>query len=222
MKEIHLKINIHNKRYFWKLSHSNDENIAYAILKYQRRFFLESNVGFVHEIFNICCKYQCLDVWHLKCKPKENKLATIRRIVEAYHLKKDLATSTDCLYMSILFQRNSKRSSAYKFEPFFSDMGLFPDTTTRSYFVFALLDNCKHDRICQKCREKFPDVLQHLLRDCPKTGRLRLSLTRHMKLYNVPPKVDLTNKRELFKLALYGKRVFLNVLCDTLSNIGYY
>ena len=132
---ISARIDILKLRYFWKISHSNEDNYAHIILNYKRRFFLESNVGFVHEIFNICCKYDCLDVWHLKREPKENKFATIRRIVEAYHVQKDLAKSTGCLYMSILFQMTPKRCRAYKLDPFFCKMGLFSDTKRRSYFI---------------------------------------------------------------------------------------
>ena len=171
---ISARIDILKLRYFWKTSYSNNDNLTRTILNYKRRFFLESNVGYIHEIFNICCKYDCFDVWHLRRNKKENKLETIRRIVEAYHVKKDIAKSGGCLYMSILFKVNKKSCSSYIFDPFFSQFGFFPDTKLRSHFIYALLDKCERERTCQRCNGKFPDILQHLLRDCPNASSLRL------------------------------------------------
>ena len=61
---ISARIDILKLRYFWKTSHCNNDNLACTILNYKRRFLLECNVGYIYEIFNICCKYDCFDMWH--------------------------------------------------------------------------------------------------------------------------------------------------------------
>ena len=53
-------IDILKLRYFWKLTHSVKNNFALDIYKYRRSYFLESNIGYVHEIFNICCEYDMM------------------------------------------------------------------------------------------------------------------------------------------------------------------
>jgi len=61
------------------------------------------------------------------------------------------------------------------------------------------------------------DVLN---RGCHKTDQVRLSLALELKLYNYPPKVDTTDKVHLYTLAIYGKRVYMKVLCEHLLKFG--
>ena len=51
-------------RYFWKLSHSQKKSIAKLVYLHVRQRFLGSNKGFVHEVFNLCCKYGDINLWH--------------------------------------------------------------------------------------------------------------------------------------------------------------
>ena len=41
-------------RYFWRLHHSSDKNIALQIYVGLRKNFLLGNAGYVHEVFNLC------------------------------------------------------------------------------------------------------------------------------------------------------------------------
>ena len=94
------RIDILKLRYFWKISHSDDGNLAYSILKYTRNELHTKKIGFIHEVFKICQKHNCLDVWLKIKRPKENPLEKIRRIIELNYLTKDHAvclTST-CVY----------------------------------------------------------------------------------------------------------------------------
>ena len=50
-------IDILKLRYFWKLTHSGVASFAQDIYSFRRKNFLESGVGYVHEIFNLCCEY---------------------------------------------------------------------------------------------------------------------------------------------------------------------
>ena len=66
------------------------------------------------------------------------------------------------------------------------------------------------------CGGCYLDVLQHMLRECHKTSNLRLRLQHKLKFYNGPKGLDITNKVELFALAINRKRVFLKIFCEFL------
>ena len=53
-------------RYLWRISHGDENNIAVKVYKIRRKNFLSTKVGFIHEVFNLCCKYNVIDFWHGK------------------------------------------------------------------------------------------------------------------------------------------------------------
>ena len=55
------------------------DNIAHKVYSGLRKNFLSGAVGYVHEIFNICCKYDRMDIWHGICPQKINP--RIKRII---------------------------------------------------------------------------------------------------------------------------------------------
>ena len=81
-------IDILKLRYFWKLTHSGLKSLALDIYKYRRKNFLQSNIGYVHEIFNLCCEYNMMWVWHGTCTSKVNPLSQIKKQIVERHLKK--------------------------------------------------------------------------------------------------------------------------------------
>ena len=42
---------------------AGEDNVAHVVYKEIRKF-LEGASGYVHEIFNIYCKYGSVDIWH--------------------------------------------------------------------------------------------------------------------------------------------------------------
>ena len=218
------RIDILKLRYFWKLTLANNDNPAYSLLKYKRNNYHEPKVGFVHEVFKICCKHNCLDVWLGISRPKENPMNTIRKVVEHSYLKDDLLKiqTSQCMYVSLLFKMNAKRSEKYVFENFFTNIGLFPDILGRRYFIYALLDECKYERVCRNCGGYYCDIIQHTLSECSKVSHPRMLLISKLMFYNIPNNVSVKNKRQLFNLALFGKRVFRNIMCEYLIGIGDY
>ena len=66
-------------------------NLAFLILKEKQKASTQTKIGFSHEVFKLCCKLDCLDVWLKTQRDKENPLKTIKRLVESYYLKKDIA-----------------------------------------------------------------------------------------------------------------------------------
>ena len=97
-------IDILKLRYFWKLTHSGLMGYAQEIYRLRRKNFLESNIGYVHEIFNLCCEYKMMWVWHGTCNHKNNPLALIKRQIVGYHLQRDLesAAAVNCVYTNLI------------------------------------------------------------------------------------------------------------------------
>ena len=159
-------IDILKLRYFWKLSKRNKNNITFKIYNYKRQNFLESNVGYIHEIFNICCKYNMMWVWHGVLKPKQNPFSAIKKQVVAYHLKRDLskARTVNCLY-SVLCIRHKKYGKKYRLESFLKNFGTFESSEHRRFFLYSFLDTCAYSRKCPKCYCTVNDILQHTLKD---------------------------------------------------------
>ena len=58
------RIDLLQLRYFWKILHSDENSIAYTVLKLRKKQFLATKNGFLHEIFNLCCKYDMINIWH--------------------------------------------------------------------------------------------------------------------------------------------------------------
>ena len=126
------------------------------------------------------------------------------------------------MFSAILLDPNPENHKKYRLVPFFERLGFFPNTLGRRQFIFALLDNCSFERTCPKCGGLYMDVLQHTLKECTKAAHLRLILKYKLNFYNLPASVDITNKYQLFLLAVEGKRVFRTILCEYLIDIGMY
>ena len=97
------RLDILKLRYFWRIHHSNEENLAHSIYKYKRHNFLQSNIGFVHEVFNLCCKFARMGLWHGACPNTINPYKRISKIVEAYYYTRDIerARRAQCGYTSL-------------------------------------------------------------------------------------------------------------------------
>ena len=223
---ISARIEILKLRYFWNLSHSHHDNPAFSILKHTRANLSNSKVGFAHEVYNLCGKLNCLDIWLTLRRHKENPLNTIKRIVETHYLKADIEKSvtTPCLFISLLVGPEELRNKKYMLVQFFNYLGVFPNTTGRNHFIFALLDRCNFERKCLKCGKSFNDILAHMLKDCKGTFWLRARLKAKLVFFNAPQSIDVTNKTHLFRLALstlaFGNNTFLIVLCEFLISVN--
>ena len=210
---ISARIDILKLRYFWKLMHSGEDNMAYIIYKETRKKFLEGAVGYIHEIFNICCKYGAMGIWHGKCPKRANPLARIKRIVEAHHLNIDLAIlrRSNCAYSSLRIFKEKR----YTLEPWLLAIGRFPSSKHRRVFMYTLQDVSTYDRTCKHCGAKVRDMTSHGLQTCLKMLQQRGILELSFKLYNAPLEVDTSSKKQLLSAAL-SKKSLLKVVCDFL------
>ena len=139
-------------RYFWRCLHTKDKtDISRIIFEYYRK--RPAKIGYVREVFNICCKYNYLNAWVGFFKPGISPLREIRRVIEKCCFKNDLqkALKSRCLYSTLFIEPNIANFKYYKMEPFLKRMGNFPDAKSRRHYLYALLDPCKIDRRCPKC-----------------------------------------------------------------------
>ena len=207
------RIDMLKLRYFWRLHHTKTEKDAKKVYMESRRTFLQSNVGYVHEIFNICCKYGRIDLWNGLCPNKINPLARIKRIVETFHLQKDLevARKASCVYTGMI----NYKATEYTMAAILRKVGRFQSAKHRSSFLFSLLDTSSFERKCKHCGEMAKDITKHGMADCSKLGHQRKLFRMMMNLYNATKEVDLTKKEEVFPLTL-SKKCFMNEFCKLL------
>ena len=94
--------------------HSSPETIKNKILCYRKRNFLTFHKGFGHQVFNICCKYNAINIWHGIVPEKLNPLHSIKKIIIAANLGNDLqigrvhtcSFSTIFLSNPFIYQKN--------------------------------------------------------------------------------------------------------------------
>ena len=115
-------------RYFWKVAHTNDQSIAHRVFKHRKEQFLSTKYGFIHEAFNLCCKYDVIDFWHGKLKGLTNPASFIKKKIIAFSLKKDLdiARKRPCAFTDIFlsnifsYQKSYHLVEPYIIQDFFS------------------------------------------------------------------------------------------------------
>ena len=213
---ISARIDMLKLRYFWKLHHNKTDNLAHLVYKVLRKNFLQAAVGFVHEIFNICCKYSRMDIWHGQCPKNINPLVRINSIVESYHLKKDVETArrTNSAYTALKVFKEKR----YSLEPWLMDIGRFPSTKHRRVFLYSLMDICNYERVCRNCGSKATDIMKHGLTECSALASHRRKFRMLMRFYNTPKELQLDRKQEVFRAAL-GKKSLLKAVCNFLLRI---
>ena len=217
-------IDILKLRYFWKLTHSVKNNFALDIYKYRRSQFFESNIGYTHEIFNLCCEYKIMWVWHGTIISKLNPLTQIKNHIVKYHLKRDLEYSlkSNCVYASTNLSEKGY-GTKYKLDRFLRQFGFFESSEHRRFFLYSFLDTGAYPRPCIKCLTVIHDRLSHALTACPKAIKLRIILRLKLLLYNANRVVSPTKfgcKKTLYTLSM-GNRLIRRAFCEFLVSYGY-
>ena len=178
--------------------------------------FLKTEEGYIHEVFNLCCKYESMDLWHGKCPPKENPMSRIRNIVERYHLKRDEEATrrNKCIYAEMATLKKKR----YIFEERFKMIGRFQSTEHRRVFMHTILDTAKFEKECGNCGKVVEDTTKHGMGECKALEHHREVYILRMKLYNAPENCNLLEKKEAIKVAMM-KNCFMKVVCDFLLMI---
>ena len=207
------RIDMLKLRYFWRLQKMTNKNAAHQVYLGIRENFLRGNQGYIHEVFNLCCKYDRMDIWHGLCPDKVNPLERIRKIVELHHLKKDIevARKVKCLYTDMSTFMEKK----YKFEERLKPIGQFKNTEHRRVFIYAMLETPSYEKECKNCGKKVKDITSHGMEECKKITHQRKVYRMRMGFYNAKETMKLLNKKEAFRVAL-RKKSFMKVLSEYL------
>ena len=206
-------------RYFWKLTHVNDQSIAHRILKYRREHFFITKNGFIHEVFNLCCKYNVIDFWHGRLKGLTNPASFIKDKILAFSLKKDLTIGrnrscafTD-IYLSNIF---SYRKSYHLVEPFLEN-NFFTSASARCSVTKILLQSRASYRKCIFCSNESKDIFSHHLFLCPQQEDARRLLQRKLVLYNFP--ADKLSDKKIFFGTVLSKKIWTKCFSEYLADI---
>ena len=172
------RLEILKLRYFWKTLHSPPESITHRILAYRKQNLLTFDKGFGHQVFNICCKYNAITIWHGIVPEKLNPLHSIKKIIISKNLRNDLEVGRahTCSYASIFLSNPFTYQKKYHIvEPFNKlDYSSYPN---ESQIHRALLDPCSYKKNCQHCGLQIEDLFTHFLTQCPELiGTRRISI----------------------------------------------
>ena len=206
------------------LQTSTEDTIAQRIYTYRRKNFLQSKKVYVHEVFNLCCKYGRMDIWHGLCPNKVNTYIMIKRMVQTYHYDKDVekARRTTCQYTSLTDFTSvgpllpKTHSENYKFDDRFRKIGQFKDSKHRRLFLYAFLDTGAYEKKCNHCGDSIRDLTDHALTECWALVQLRYRFQLLMKFYDAPASTSFKNEDNVFALAL-TKYCFMKALTEFLE-----
>ena len=142
----------------------------YCIQNIQKKkeTFFSTRKGFIHEVFDLCCKYNVIDFWNGKLPIGVNPNDFIKKKVENYNLSRELRIARRKSYAFTdvyLENRFLYQENFHIIEPF-KTFNFFSSTRARSLMIKVLLypRNFKVD--CDLCNEGFTNIFDHHIYDC--------------------------------------------------------
>ena len=108
VEPIAARLDLLKLRYFRRLSKTEKRTTSKIFYDIKRKNFLSSGKGFLHEVFNICCKYNAIDIWHGISRPKVNPMRWIKKLVLDFNLSKDLSVGkkeTECSFSALFLTK---------------------------------------------------------------------------------------------------------------------
>ena len=175
-------------RYFWKKYDSKNitKDISSKIIAYRKRFFLGTSNGFIHEIFNLCCKYKLMDLWHGKLSDVTGR--TITDKVRMYNLASDLESGRKfpCCFTDIYLSNVFSYQKSYHLVKPFKTFNFFPSIDIRRCIIRVLLYPRTFETSCCYCHGKFKDILKHYVFDGRNILLQRKRMNDKLRMYNFP------------------------------------
>ena len=230
------RLEILKLRYFWKVLNGTTDSFKNRILSYRKKNFMSFNKGFAHEVFNVCCKYNLINLWNGIAIPTGNlnpriaasgivnPLRRIKNIIITHNLQKDLnvGKNSSCSFASLFLNSPSAYQKKYHLVEPFCQSGCFASPSGRKHFIKALLHPCSFSENCARCGQKYKDKLNHYLTACPPIFEHRKELRLRLTLYNYPresPRGGTWMKKQNLINAAFSKRIwrkcFVKFLRDT-------
>ena len=137
-------------------------------MKYRREHFFITKNGFIHEIFNLCCKYNVIDFWHGKLKGLTNPTSFIKDKILSFSLKNDLSIGRkrSCAFTDIYLANIFLYQKSYHLVEPFLDKDFFTSASARCSVTKFLLHSRAFYRRCIFCSLESKDILSHYLFTC--------------------------------------------------------
>ena len=206
-------------RYFWRLAHLKDHGMANRVFKHRRKQFLLTKRGFIHDIFNLCCKYDVIDFWNGKLKGLTNPASYIKDRILAFSLKNDLnmgrlrSCAFSKIYLSNIF---SYQKSYHLVEPFLAQ-DFFSSAPAKCFVTKFLLQSHAFHRKCVACTLEFKDIVSHQLFSCRNLEDQKRLLRSKLVLYNFPS--QLLDDKKNFYVNILRRKIWTKCFSEFLADI---
>ena len=222
VEPIACRLEILKLRYFWRAMHSPPETIKNKILRYRKCNFLTFNKGFGHQVFNICCKYNAINIWHGIVPEKINPLHSIKKIILTANLRTDLqiARAHTCSFSTIFLSNPFAYQKNYHIVEPFNHKEYSSSPNDSPVLIKALLDPNSYMKECQNCGFPCKDVCTHLLTQCQKLTDSRSIFLRKLSFYNYPHGNFPLEKNGLLTL-IFTNDCWRKCLVQFLKDSGY-
>ena len=210
-------------RYFWKKydTENKHQDISSKIISYRKKFFLSTSNGFIHEIFNLCCKYKLMDLWHGKLSDLSGKIISDK--ILAYNLASDLEKGRKfpCSFTDIYLSNVFSYQESYHLVKPFKTFNFFPSIDIRRCIIKVLLYPRTFETNCPHCDGGFKDILKHFLLDCTFISLQRKAMNDKLRLYNFPGKMMIYNIKSFIAKTLEN-RLWVKCVAEFLIEIKFY
>ena len=220
VEPIACRLEVLKLRYYWKILNGPSDSVTSKILSYRKKNLLGFQRGFGQQVFNICCKYNAMNIWNGTVPAKVCAQIHIKRIILSNNLSRDLQAGRgiNCGFTSIyLTNPFSYQKNYHLVDPFGASN--FNFTNIRA-LVKALLDPDSYTKECLQCGSFCSDTLTHLLKDCSTLLESARLLDLKLTMYNFPKKLNLLDKTEILSLIL-SKNCWAKCLATFLKDSGY-
>ena len=202
--------------------HSAPDTIKNRIVRYRKRNLLNFNKGFGHQVFNICFKYNAINIWHGIVPEKLNPLRSIKKIILTKNLRNDLEIGRihTCSFSNIFLSNPLIYQKKYQvIEPFNRiDYSSCPNDS--HVFIKTLLDPNSYTKECEHCGLRCKDMCTHLLTQCQKLTESRNIFHMKLSFYNFPMENLPLQKNALLKL-IFNKVCWRKCLAQFLKDARY-
>ena len=182
------RLEILKLRYFWRTLHTPHATITNRILTYRKQNLLTFDKGSGHQVFNICCRYDAINIWHGIASAKLNPLRSIKKIILLKNLRNDLEKGRkyNCIFTKIFLSNPFTYQKNYHLVKPFNKQDYSSFRKDSKILVEALLDPNSCQKECQDCGLSTEDFSTHFLTQCSKLSRSRHLLQLKLLLYNFP------------------------------------
>ena len=184
----------------------------------QKKMLLSTKNGFIHEVFNLCCKYDAINIWNEKLEGQTKPSSYIKNKTVIFHLKKDLEIGRrrPCAFGDIYLSNVFSYQKSYHLVQPFLKKDFFLSASARCKVVKVLLYPRAFTRKCNFCSQEFHDVLSHQLFSCINLETYVRLLRSKLAFYNFPMD-KLTNK--YFLGTVLGRKIWTKCFCEFLADI---